>query len=206
MPRHTFKFPAHIRNAVTQHIANAIESVAPERYRQEPPYVAALAKAMEGTAYQGSDGSVVFSSTVIDDRGRNSAEHRFGADLAITAEISSPTDRIRKAIFIQAKLGNIQDLRREDHDFLKRQIEKMQQTTRSPKVMEILDSGGERIPRMISGRKIVAGEAFRPIALPAYFTARVLTTLDGDTSEEFVDAVQDSSLTQIRTKAILTGQ
>jgi hypothetical protein len=42
--------------------------VEPARYRQEANYTAALVNRLEGTAYQGEHGSVVFHSTVFDDR------------------------------------------------------------------------------------------------------------------------------------------
>ncbi len=144
---------------------------------------------------------MVFTSTVVDDRGPNSAEHQYGADLVITASITGPGGRIRKAIMVQAKLGRIEDLNSADRRFLNGQIEKMQDVTRSPKVMEIVESNGLRMPRMISGTRVVDGDSYRPMDLPGYFTARVLTTLDGDTDEEFVDAVQDSSLTRIHATA-----
>jgi hypothetical protein len=188
---------------VTSHISSAIESVSPQRFRQEANYVAALARAIEGSAYHGPSGAVVFSSTVVDDRGRNSAEHQYGADLVITADITGPAGRIRKAIMVQAKLGMIADLDNTERSFLNGQIEKMQAVTRSPKVMEIVETDGVRMPRMVSGCRVVNGESYRPMDLPAYFTARVLTTLDGDTDEDFVAAVQDSGLTRINTTATL---
>ena len=74
---------AHIHeviDAVREHVRNAIGRVAPERFSQEANYTAALASQLEGTAYVGEHGSVVFKSTVFDDRGPSSAEHQFGAD------------------------------------------------------------------------------------------------------------------------------
>lgn len=201
MPRHTFRFPAHIRNAVHQYVEKAIAGLEATRFRQEPNYTAALAHALQGTAYSSSDGSVMFTATPMDDRARKSAEHEFGADLAITADISGDSDRIRKAIMIQAKLGAIQELNDKNRDFLNGQIKKMQAVTKSPKVMELILDGDKWSPRIISGNRVLKGESYRPMDLAKYITARVLTTLDGDTRPNFVNAVQDSSLAQLRMKA-----
>lgn len=102
--------------------------------------------------------------------------------------------------------GAIEGLNTTEHTKLNEQINKMMQVTRSPKLMEIVDENGKWMPRMVSGRKVVAGEAYRPMNLPAYFTARVLTTLDGDTDPKFVTAVQESKLTKIQTIARLSGR
>src|SRR5437764_2764245 len=110
MPRHTFRIPPAMRIAVQKHVEDAVRGVDPRRFGQEAPYVAALAHAIEGVAYDGTEGKVLFSSTVFDDRGRNSAERRLGADLAITAEIEREASHIRKAILVQAKLGPVNEL------------------------------------------------------------------------------------------------
>src|ERR1700687_2647299 len=104
MPRHTFRVAVDMRNAVQEHVAAAIAQIDPRRFRQEPTYVAALAHAIEGVAYDGPEGKVSFASTVFDDRSPTAAEGWLGADLAITAEIEQGTNRVRKAILVQAKL------------------------------------------------------------------------------------------------------
>src|SRR5947207_6204427 len=63
------------------------------RYRQEANYTAALLNQLEGTAYQGEHGSVVFQSTVFDDRGRRSAENRFRSE-EHTSELQSHSDLV----------------------------------------------------------------------------------------------------------------
>ena len=82
MPKHGFRFPPEVIDAVREHVRNAIGRVAPERFSQEANYTAALASQLEGTAYVGEHGSVVFKSTVFDDRGPSSAEHQFSHSLA----------------------------------------------------------------------------------------------------------------------------
>jgi len=184
-------------------VINAVESVDPRRFNQEAAYVAALAQALDGTAYRGTDASIVFRSTVYDDRGRNSAERRFGADFAIVARIASPDDFIEKVILVQAKRGEIEDLSRSQLDELKTQIRRMRQLVMAPKVMEIPESSGIRTPRMISGNQIHDDNAYRPMSLANYIVARVLTTLDGDTRPDFVASVEDSTLAKVVTIAKL---
>lgn len=204
--RHAFAFPQEVRDAVRSHVRRAYRDVSPERYKQEPVWVSAVASRLEGTAYDGDHGTVVFTSTVLDDRGRNSAESRYGADLAITADISDGAREIRKAILVQAKLGRVWDLDASKLDHLQEQIRKMQQLTRFPKVLEIPAEDGVRIPRMLSGNRVAAGEPSSGVPLEDYFTRRVLTTLDGDTRPSFVDAVQDSSLSRIHVRAERTDR
>lgn len=201
--RHAFRFPKHIRDAVKRHISNAIEQLSPQRFRQEPGYTAALAARIEGVAYEAEDGSVKFVSTIVDDRGRKSAESWAGADLAITATISDQTRTIQKAIMVQAKLGALSELEPRERSKLLGQVRDMKRLTRSPKVMELPTSNGRRCPRIISGNRLLDNGPYRSMALEDYVVARVLTTLDGDTRALFVSAVQDSSLTQLKVTAML---
>jgi len=203
MPRHAFKFPVEVITVVKQHVTNAIRSVAPERYKQEPHYTAALVCALEGAAYQGKCGAVIFQSTVFDDRGRNSAESRFGADHAITATISDGTTTIRKAILVQAKLGLISELSRYEMDKLNTQIEKMRKLVAAPKILQIREYAGARDLAMISGNNVFNNRPFKAMSLADYFTAQVTTTLDGCTRPEMVNFVQDSSLNRVEVSAKL---
>jgi hypothetical protein len=123
--RHAFRFPKTVREQVGQYVRAAVRSVDPRRYRQEGPYVAALAHSLEGVAYSGSDAEVVLTSTVVDDKGRGAAESFYGADLAITAAVTSPLDSIRKAILIQAKLGTVDRLAARELSELYEQISQM---------------------------------------------------------------------------------
>lgn len=183
------------------HVRNAIAAVAPERYRQETNYTSALLNRLEGTAYDGRYGSVVFQSTVFDDRGPNSAERRYGADHAVTATISDGTTTIQKAILIQAKLGRVDNLTSGQISSLRDQIRRMGQLVAAPKVMEIPEVDGRRIPAIISGTKILRGQQYKPMELPKYFVARITTTLDGSTDPKVVAAVKDSSLDRLNVTA-----
>ena len=90
-------------------------------------------------------------ATDVDDRGRASAESRFGADFGIVAEVSDGSATIRKDILVQAKLGLVSDLTDAERNELMRQIRNMKRVVDAPKVMEIPALGAIRDPRIISG-------------------------------------------------------
>lgn len=203
MPKHAFKFPPEVVAAIKDHVRHAVAAVVPARYSQEANYTAALLARLEGVAYDGLHGRVEFKATIFNDRGRNSAESRYGADHAITATISDGTKKIEKAILVQAKLGSVDDLSTAALEFLKTQIVKMQQLVPAPKVMEIPDEGAQRAPAMISGNNLLNGDPYTPMELADYFAARVTTTLDGCTDPAVVSAVQDSSLSRVHVAAKL---
>lgn len=173
----------------------------PERYKQEPNYTAALLARLDGVAYSGKYGKVVFTATVFNDRGPNSAEKKYGADHAITAIVTDGQTTITKAILVQAKLGCIDDLARKEKESLRKQIKKMKGVVPAPKVMEIPISDGKRYPAVISGNRILEGNGYRPMQLPEYFVARIITTLDGCTDPGVVAAVKDSSLSKLNVHA-----
>lgn len=201
MPKHAFKFPPEVIDAIKKHVQSAINAISPERYKQEANYTAALLARLDGIAYDGTHGTVVFAATVLDDRGPKSAESRYGADHAITATISDGQIAITKVILVQAKLGRICDLQKKEKEFLNSQIKKMKEIVLSPKVMEIPTSEGNRYPAMISGRRILENKEYRPMPLPEYFVSRITTTLDGCTDPEVVAAVTDSSLSKLDVRA-----
>lgn len=171
------------------------------RYAQEPGYTAALLGRLDGTAYEGADGYVRFLSTVVTSSGPGSAEALSGADLAITAEVSDGERSVSKAILAQAKLGSLDAMPPHLRRQLENQIRKMRKLTRSPKVLTIENIDDRRVPRMLSGNKILAGEPQQGLELADYFVRRVLTTFDGDTRDDFVARVQDSRLNRLQVDA-----
>ncbi len=176
----------------------AIGSIQPERYAQESPYLAALAHSLEGVVYDADDGFVQIKSTVVSDRGRGAAESWMGADLAITAHIEQGGAMIDKAILLQGKLGGMEELSSKERTELVHQIENMKKYTRSPKIIFVRSHDGLRLPKVVSGSRVLEGRSPREYDLAQYFVARIMTTLDGDTRPRFVDAVQHSSMLQLR--------
>jgi hypothetical protein len=201
MPRHAFKFPSVVVEAVRAHVQHAIDGLDPARYAQEPNYTAALLGRLEGSAYKGALGEVTFQNTVFNDRGSRSAESRYGADHAITAIISNGRATISKVILVQAKLGRVADLPPAQQEALRQQITKMKGLVPAPKVMEIPEVSGQRFPAIISGNRILGNEDYVPMYLPDYFVARVTTTLDGCTNPSVVARVKDSGLQQLQVSA-----
>lgn len=199
--RHAFSFPPHIREAVRNYISNAITGMNPTGFQQEPAYIAALLGRLEGTAYEGPDGYVRISATNVDSVGPGAAESRAGADLAITADIQRDGVRVRKAIIAQAKRGSLAELPASERERLTDQIQNMRRLTLAPKVILVEEIEGRREPRVASGLRIVEGVQPQVLSLPDYFVRRILPTLDGDTREGFVNAVQESSLRQLRVLA-----
>jgi hypothetical protein len=201
MPRHTFRFDPEVQEAVKDHVRRGVEGTNPEKYLREPQYTAALARSLEGVAYDGPLGRVEFSSTVVDSNVPNSAEKWSGADLAITAEISKDRQRVRKAILVQAKMGPLEQLAPNEVSRLLGQVRDMQELTASPKIMDIQRRHGGGDPGIYSGNIFGAGGRPQRLTLADYFVRRVLTTLDGDTRPTFVDGVQESKLTKLRVVA-----
>jgi hypothetical protein len=196
--RHAFRFPEHIRGALKNHIEKAVSEIEMARFHQEAPYTNALAAKLQGVVYDQSDGYVKIESTIVDDRARGAAEKWCGADLIITATISDRKQEIKKAIMVQSKLGSVDELSPSQKTDLRDQLQKMKQFTNSVKAMEIPVENGQRRPKMVSGQNIIAGQHYRSYELSDYFASRILTTFDGDTRQEFVDAVQESTLTQLK--------
>ena len=201
MPRHHFRFPSRVRESIRQYVDNRVSEIDPSRFKQEPKYVSALIKSLEGIPYEDSDGYVRFRATDVDDRGKGSAESWSGIDFVLTVTIEDPVKTVEKVICVQAKLGEIETMPPSELDELLWQIEKMKNYTRSPKVMEIVESNGIREPFILSGNRVLEDEPYESVPLSDYIVRRVLTTLDGDTRPSFVSAVQDSSLPALEVTA-----
>jgi hypothetical protein len=202
--RHAFSFHPDVRDAVRRHVYEAWTALSAHEFAREPAWVAAFAGRLHGCAYEGPHGLVDFQSTIMDERGRGSVESRFGADLAITASVSDGGIAIRNAILLQAKLGRLSHLAPAEAPRLIDQIRKMQQLTRAPKILEIPTEHGDGRPYVLSGILMAEGRSTQALRLEDYFTRRVLPTLDGDTRDGFVDAVQESALTRVHVRAIRT--
>ncbi|WP_303984784.1 hypothetical protein [Niallia circulans] len=79
--KHSFNFPEHVRKSVKDYVNDKINKTDSKRYYQEPTYTSALLSKLEGVVYSDSDIHIELIPTVFNDRGRNSAESRSGADL-----------------------------------------------------------------------------------------------------------------------------
>jgi hypothetical protein len=129
--------PPSAMRAVTRHISKVVARLDPERYHQEPAYVAALLGRLDEVVDRGRDLTIEFKSTVVDDRGRQSAESVWGADFGITALIQTPDRSIAKGAIGQAKRGNIGSLVGDERERFRTQVVKMSHSTTATLALEV---------------------------------------------------------------------
>lgn len=185
-----------INSIIRNHVAEAVARVDPQRYNQEPAYVNAVLSRLDGLVYRGIHGEIEIKATIVDDRGPNSAESKYGADFAITAKISSGKSCIEKAIIGQAKKGRIEELRENERSRLNSQVSKMSNHTDQYAVLEVPEIAGLS-PRIRLPQKHVRNQFRPPITLADYITRQLIACMHGDRRGEFVSAVQDSSLSTL---------
>jgi hypothetical protein len=198
MPRHTFKFSPEFQERFKSEIRQAIVGVDPARFRQEPQYTSAILSRLHGIEVRSDSGEYAsVQATDIADRGPNSAEHRYGADFVITATVSDSQRTIRKAILVQVKSKPINKLSNKNMKDLKEQIDKMKKVVDSPKVAGIRKENDQAMLEISSGNRVLNGETYSKTDFPEYLNQRVVTTMDGTTKSEVVDALQESNLKKL---------
>lgn len=200
-----------MRAALRRHVRHALERLDPERYAQEPAYVAGLLARLDGVVYKGHGGRLEIRSTIVADRGPKSAESEWGADFGIVAVLDDRSRRIEKGVLGQAKkgpLGSLNDLSRQ---FLQGQCEKMSQATSAILTLEVPTRCAEQVmvreiaisPRvsdsLVEGRLgLPLLEFGRPQELADYLADRCMTCLHGDRSPHFVRGISESKLSHLR--------
>src|SRR5580698_7134236 len=117
--------PPAAASALSRHVSQAIKRMDPVRYTQEPAYVAALFGKLDAVVYHDAGLMVELRSTIVGDRGRKSAESRWGADFCLVASISGPKEKQEKAVLGQAKRGSLIDLATADAGDFREQALKM---------------------------------------------------------------------------------
>ena len=198
MPRHAFKYSREFLDELRGKIESVFDNLEPERFGQEPKYTSAILGRLHGIEVRSPHGEYAkIQATDIDDRGRDSAESRYGADFAITATVGDSQRKVRKVILVQVKNHPIDTISRSQLENLKGQVRKMQRVVSSPKVAGIRREGGKAMLEVSSGNKVVKEETFMKSDFPAYFNQRVITTLDGSTDQKIVDALQESNLRKL---------
>jgi hypothetical protein len=185
-----------LKNIIRTHIAKAVSRVDVSRYSQEPAYVNAVLARIDGLVYEGAYGHVELKSTVVNDRGPNSAESKYGADFAITAIIESAGTEVEKAIIGQAKKGRIEELNRQESERLQKQVAKMASHTNQYVILEVPELYGNS-PRIRLPYQIRPDQYKYPMSLEDYISSQLVQCLHGDRRGEFVSAVQDSSLSRL---------
>ena len=178
-------------------IKTKIREVSIARFHQEPAYVTALLAKLDGYTYKGFSGQrISINSTIVNDRGPNSAEKKYGADFAITVSIQSGKSLINKAVLGQAKKGCTINLSSNGKIALNNQINKMATVTKDYVVLEIPENleGSLNILASNSGG---SGPFRDSVGLEGYIISQLLGCHHGDRRKSFIDAVQHSDLSNL---------
>jgi len=198
MPRHAFRYSREFLQELRSEISSAFLGVEPHRFGQESQYTSAILGRLHGIEVISWYGEYArIEGTDIDDRGRGSAEHRYGADFVITATVGDSTKKVRKAILVQVKNQPIDTLSASSASDLKEQITRMKAVVSSPKVAGIRRDEESAMLEMSSGNKVLSDMEYSKSDFPEYFNQRVITTLDGTTDETIIEALQDSHLKKL---------
>ena len=202
-----------MRAALRRHVWRALERLDPDRYFQEPAYVAALLARLDGVVYRGREGRLEIRSTIVADRGPRSAESAWGADFGIVAVFDDRSSRIEKGVIGQAKKGPLRSLSDLSWQVLKGQCMKMSHATSAVLALEVPTKCSEptivreietspRIPDSLSLLEDQSHQApldfGRPQELADYLTDRFMTCLHGDRSPGFVRGISESNLSHLR--------
>lgn len=184
--------------AVRKYIIQAFSGLNIESYAQEPAYVAALMGRLQGIAWNNEDGAQVsFSATIVNDRGRGSAEHKYGADFAITIRIvSRDNTTINKSVLGQAKKGEIEGLTNNELYRLEEQCNKMSKYTTQMVVLETPTISGQ-CPSIRIIEHSSSLFSSKRLAFQDYLINEFISCRHGDTRDGFVSAVEDSSLSRL---------
>lgn len=183
-------------SAVRTHIENAYSGIDSKKFSQEPAYVAALMARLGGLAWTDHEGAYIeFATTVVNDRGPNSAENKFGADFAITLDLMNEQGSLKKATIGQAKRGSTENLSKKDMQNLKEQCQKMAGKTSEYLVLETpTESRGCPMIRLSSKTKNSRLISDTLIRLDDYIIEHLIACSHGDKRNDFVEAVQQSNL------------
>jgi hypothetical protein len=211
---------------LSHYVSKAVARLDPARYRQEAAYVAALFARLDGVAYHRRDLTIEIKSTIVADRGPNSAESKWGADFGIVGRITTPRTSIEKGILGQAKRGSLMALPPNGREEFRRQVLRMTEATDAIVGLEVPEEiGGSPVIRIVEAANMFQGipirKSFRRldfsidplvpreppvylsdvIPIGRYIYAELLRCLHGDTNERFIRGLEDSSLTYLMVEA-----
>ena len=221
------RIPPGAARALSRYVSKAVARLDPARYRQEAAYVAALFARLDGVVYQRRDLTIEIKSTIVADRGPNSAESKWGADFGIVGRLTAPNTFVEKGVLGQAKRGSLVDLPRDEREQFRRQVVRMAEATDATVGLEVPKEVGTapairivEVPNMFQGT-IPIRKSFRRlefsidpltdqeppvylsdvIPIGRYLYAELLRCLHGDTNERFVRGLEDSSLSYLKVEA-----
>ena len=203
-------WPPTMRTALRRHVRRALERLDPNRYFQEPAYIAALLARLDGVVYKGRAGRLEIRSTIVADRGPHSAESRWGADFGIVAVLDNQGIHIEKGVLAQAKKGSLNNLQGSAAEAFLGQCEKMSVATTAILGLEVPTRFAEPvIVREVNIRRsmqlsLLEDQSLqqqqiigRPQELADYLAGRLLRCSHGDHTPNFVHGVRDSNLSHL---------
>ncbi|MCJ8294278.1 MAG: hypothetical protein MJK15_07715 [Colwellia sp.] len=183
-----------IERKVKEYFLNACSRLDRIRYAQESAYVDALIGRLDGELDFGDgNGSIIFTPTIVADRGPGCAENLYGADFAIVFKSANVEEPIHKAILSQAKNGTVDKMPKGEVIRLSEQCEKMARFTNSYIVLEAPSDDGA-MPTVRIGTPSSKSWGKIRMGLDDYFLELVLSCRHGDKRQGFVNAVASSKL------------
>ena len=223
------QLPAAAKQALSRYVSQAVNRLDPARYKQEPAYVAALFGRLDGVVYRSREVTIEIRSTVVNDRGRGSAESVHGADFGIVASIASNDEVVEKAVLGQAKKGSLAGLPSVPKESFREQVVKMSALTRATIGFEVPTAAGappmiriveaaqpfhnawsrtslRKYEEKISATNVSEPPVYLGTALPLgrYLYAELLRCLHGDNDIRLLHALTASSLPVLHVNARTT--
>ncbi|EIO4098045.1 hypothetical protein ACEV74_22300 [Vibrio parahaemolyticus] len=183
-----------------EHIKSAHQGIERKNYQQEAAYVSAVMGRLNGTIKDPKTSGTLefkFETVVVNDRGPGAAESKYGADFAIVFNKKGVENGCSKAILGQAKNGKSDDLSKRERTRLIGQCDKMYKHTADYIVVEA-PQGGDTGPMVRIGdqrEQLKIGKS--RISLEHYIMNKLVGCHHGDRRDDFIDAVQDSSLSKL---------
>lgn len=204
---------AAAQRAMRRHVLRALERLDPIRYAQEPAFVAALLARLDGVVYSGDDGRIEIRSTIVADRGPQSAESKWGADFAIVGILHGSDGQVEKGVLAQAKRGSLKALNSSSSADFYEQCSRMAQATNAILGLEVPSHTGEAV----LVREVQVERPSRAISLddrpwhpqttvgvarglPEYLSDRFLVCLHGERDANVVRRLGDSRLSQLEVR------
>jgi hypothetical protein len=214
------KLPSYVRSAISKRISHAVSRIDPLRYRQEPNYIAALFAKLDDVIFDGKNLTIELRSTIVDDRGYNSAESIWGADFALTTSINMRGEQVEKGAIGQGKKNGLAAFHRPELERLRTQVVKMSKATHATLVLEVPAAAGvmptvlsvfpipslaeQPRPELFNGKPgdhIVAIDPHQPSVLVGqkwtlddYICNELIACSHGDRRPEFLKGIRSSNL------------
>jgi hypothetical protein len=221
--------PLAARRALMRHVSWAVQRLDPARYYQEPAYITALFARLDAVVYRAKGLTLEIKSTVVSDRGPNSAESIWGADFGVVASVISEEGNVEKAVLGQAKRGSLVTLAPGEAEGFRRQVIKMAEATHSTIGFEMpKEIGMSPMVRIVEVSQVygptwAAQPAFSPrtyndkifakqiddppvllgpaLTLDQYLYAELIRCFHGDQDVRLLESLTHSSLPGLRVEA-----